>query len=66
MTLGIGDFVYHLLDGERLRIKSKSENVFTCEEIDKGKIETNIMGEFVYPIRISHIQFLNNEAKKSK
>jgi len=50
-----GDFVCHRTDGEQLRIKSISETVATCEEIDKGKIQINIYGENVYPVRISHI-----------
>jgi len=54
----IGDFACHKGDGELLRIKRISETVATCEEINKGKIEINIKGEAVYPVRISHIDNL--------
>ena len=53
-----GDIVTHKLDGETLRIKSISETVATCEEIVKGKVNVNIRGEDVYPVRISHIDNL--------
>lgn len=54
----VGDHVRHKLDGERLRIKSISKTTAICEEIDKGKINTNIHGQSVYPVRVSSVENL--------
>jgi|LakMenEpi03Aug12_release.lakeMendotaPanAssembly.Ray.scaffolds.fasta_scaffold1455145_2 hypothetical protein len=60
----VGDIVRHVFDNERLRVKRiykgdhEGSAVATCEEIDKGKNKVNIWDQYVYSIRVSHVQNL--------
>lgn len=52
-----GDIVRHKTDSEALRIKRIGVSVVTCEEINRPK-RRNVMGEYVFPVRICFIQNL--------
>ncbi len=64
MQIKVGDIVRHKFDNERLRVKRiykvdhEGSAVATCEEIDKGKNKVNIWDQYVYSIRVSHVQNL--------